>query len=279
MMNPPYNSDNWLQGSYFNQINFPQVQKNPQANQFYNNMYFRNLDMYGQKSGMGQDSLDENGEEKPSSLVVHLNLFPKKKKKRGNSRSMIGEIEAEDRASIEEAENHKNDSSLEVQTEAGADHVISIPSLNMNLNKGETAPTTIPTEATNHAYFKNYQNHNLMGPLLRKSQTKNVKVFKPMPIPFSGSQPPLPQMNIHNKYQEYALSPPPPPTLSEREASTTLKLPNVYNSFQPTAPIPTNFENFHRFPPISNDDFGDLMGVASDKIESTENTTEAIPQM
>jgi hypothetical protein len=274
-MNPAYNGDSWLQGSYFNHINFPQVQKNPQANQFYNNMYFRNLDMYGQKSGMGQDSMDENGEEKPSSLVVHLNLFPKKKKKRGNSRSMINGIEAEDRASIEEEENHKNDTSVEVQSEPPADHVISIPSLNMNLNKGETAPTTLPTEASNHAYFKNYQNHNLMGPLLRKSQAKNVKIFKPMPIPLSGAMPPLPRMNVHNKYQEYTLSPPPPPP-HENEQTTTLKLPNVYNSFRPTASIQTNFENFHRFPPISNDDFGDLMGVASDKIESTEITTQTI---
>lgn len=74
-----YGNDN----SYFNTMNFPQIQqqKYPLSSNFYNNMYFKNMDPYNKYQA--EESMKDQTKSfgKPSQLVVHLNLYPKNMKK------------------------------------------------------------------------------------------------------------------------------------------------------------------------------------------------------
>lgn len=90
-----YNSP--LDHSYLNSMQFPQIQQQryPPPNNYYNNFYNRYPNQ--------EDVLPETGVNKPSQMVVHLNLFPKNKKRpHSKNRSLQIISDGNDRVSREE---------------------------------------------------------------------------------------------------------------------------------------------------------------------------------
>lgn len=94
-MSQKYN--NQLDHSYLNSMQFPQIQQQryPPPNNYYNNFYNRYPNH--------EDILPETSVNKPSQMVVHLNLFPKNKKRHQNkNRSLQILSDGNDRVSREE---------------------------------------------------------------------------------------------------------------------------------------------------------------------------------
>lgn len=88
---PPMSAFTGHDNSYFSTMNFPQIvkQKHPMSAGFYNNMYYKNMNPYKQIAG--EESIMESVKHppnKPSQLVLHLNLFPKNKKD-GKNRTIV----------------------------------------------------------------------------------------------------------------------------------------------------------------------------------------------
>ena len=114
-----YGTDN----SYFNTMNFPQIQqqKFPLSSNFYNNMYFKNIDPYNkyQAEESNKDSKKSFG--KPSQLVVHLNLYPKNKKK--TKGRVLQDYDIYKRASVEGEEYVDKESLTNRLTDSYGRHV------------------------------------------------------------------------------------------------------------------------------------------------------------
>lgn len=91
---PSYMQQRPLDHSYLNTMQFPQIQQQryPSPNNYYNNFYNRHP----------EDVQPETTINKPSQMVVHLNLFPKNKRRLNKNRSLQIISDGNDRVSREE---------------------------------------------------------------------------------------------------------------------------------------------------------------------------------